>query len=83
MHVIAGKAVCFGEVLQPEFKQYAQQVMDNAKTLADVLLAGGVKLVSGGTDNHLMLADVTAAGHDRPAGRSRRSTAAASRSTRT
>jgi glycine hydroxymethyltransferase len=62
MHVIAGKAVCFGEALQPAFKQYAKQVIDNAKTLADTLAAGGVKLVSGGTDNHLMLADVTVLG---------------------
>ncbi|MBN2580237.1 MAG: serine hydroxymethyltransferase [Pirellulales bacterium] len=62
MHVIAGKAVCFGEALQPAFKQYAKQVIDNAKTLADALAAGGVKLVSGGTDNHLMLADVTTIG---------------------
>jgi glycine hydroxymethyltransferase len=59
MHVIAGKAVCFGEVLTPAYNQYIRQVVDNAKTLADVLLAGGVKLVSGGTDNHLILADVT------------------------
>jgi glycine hydroxymethyltransferase len=62
MHVIAGKAACFGEILQPAYKQYAKQVIENAKTLADVLLAGGVKLVSGGTDNHLILADVTAIG---------------------
>jgi glycine hydroxymethyltransferase len=62
MHVIAGKAVCFGEALQMSYKNYIQQVMDNAKTLAEVLLAGGVKLVSGGTDNHLMLADVTPLG---------------------
>jgi len=62
MHVIAGKAVCFGEALKPEFKQYAQQVITNAKTLAETLQSGGVKLASGGTDNHLMLADVTAIG---------------------
>jgi glycine hydroxymethyltransferase len=62
MHVIAGKAVCFGEALKPEFKVYAQQVIDNAQALAEVLLAGGVKLVSGGTDNHLILADVTSLG---------------------
>ena len=62
MHVIAGKAVCFGEALQPEFKKYAQQIIDNAKALAEVLLAGGLKLVSGGTDNHLMLVDVTPLG---------------------
>ncbi len=59
MHVIAGKAVCFGEALQGEFKQYARQIVDNAKALAEVLMAGGLKLVSGGTDNHLMLCDVT------------------------
>ena len=62
MHVIAGKAVCFGEALAPAFKAYIQQVIDNAKTLAEVLAAGGVRLVSGGTDNHLMLADVTPLG---------------------
>ena len=55
MHVIAGKAVCFGEALQPEFKKYAAAIIDNAKTLAEALLAGGARLVSGGTDNHLML----------------------------
>lgn len=59
MHVIAGKAICFGEALKPEYKTYAQQVIDNAKTLAEVLMEGGLKLVSGGTDNHLMLVDVT------------------------
>ena len=62
MHVVAGKAVCFREALQPEFKQYGQQIIDNAKTLADVLHAGGLKLVSGGTDNHLLLVDVTPLG---------------------
>jgi len=62
MHVIAGKAVCFGEALQPSFKEYAQQIVDNAKVLADTLTSGGIKLASGGTDNHLMLADVTAIG---------------------
>src|SRR3954466_433950 len=59
MHVIAGKAVCFGEALEPEFKEYAKAIIANAKTLADVLMGGGLKLVSGGTDNHLMLVDVT------------------------
>ncbi|TWT30249.1 Serine hydroxymethyltransferase [Posidoniimonas corsicana] len=59
MHVIAGKAVCFGEALKPEFRTYAQNVIDNAQALADSLLAGGLSLVSGGTDNHLMLVDVT------------------------
>ncbi|MGD0382679.1 MAG: serine hydroxymethyltransferase, partial [Thermoguttaceae bacterium] len=62
MHVIAGKAVCFGEALAPAFKQYARQIVDNAKTLADTLLSGGLRLVSGGTDNHLMLVDVTVLG---------------------
>ena len=59
MHVIAGKAVAFGEALRPEFKTYARQVVANAKVLAEGLASGGVKLVSGGTDNHLMLVDVT------------------------
>ncbi|MBR5382630.1 MAG: serine hydroxymethyltransferase [Clostridia bacterium] len=58
MHVIAAKAVCFQEALQPEFKAYQQHVVDNARALADALLAGGVDLVSGGTDNHLMLLDL-------------------------
>ncbi len=62
MHVVAGKAVCFGEALLPSFKDYARQVIANAKALAEVLMAGGVKLVSGGTDNHLMLCDVTPLG---------------------
>ena len=62
MHVIAGKAVCFGEALKPEFKTYIQSVIDNAKALADSLSAGGMKLVSGGTENHLVLADVTPLG---------------------
>ena len=54
MHVIAGKAVCFGEALKPEFKAYQQQIVKNAAALADALTEGGIKLVSGGTDNHLM-----------------------------
>lgn len=58
MHVIASKAVCFGEILQPEFKQYAQQVKDNAVALADTLIAGGLDIVSGGTDTHLVLVDL-------------------------
>ncbi|MBJ7576731.1 serine hydroxymethyltransferase [Devosia sp. MC532] len=58
MHVIAGKAVAFKEALQPEFKQYAAQVVANAKVLADTLVKGGVEIVSGGTDNHLMLVDL-------------------------
>lgn len=60
MHIVAAKAVCFGEALQPSFKAYAQQVVNNAKVLAETLVSGGLRLVSGGTDNHLMLCDVTA-----------------------
>src|SRR6187401_3588611 len=62
MHVVAGKAICLGEALRPEFKAYARQIIDNAKTLAETLKAGGLTLVSGGTDNHLMLVDVTVLG---------------------
>ncbi len=58
MHVIAAKAVCFGEALKPEFKAYGEQIVKNAKVLADTLLEKGFKLVSGGTDNHLMLVDL-------------------------
>ena len=58
MHVIAGKAVCFGEALKPEFKAYQKQVVDNAQALAKGLLSRGFDLVSGGTDNHLMLVDL-------------------------
>ena len=58
-HVIASKAVCFGEALQPEFKEYARKIVENAKAMADQLMARGVKLVSGGTDNHLLLVDLT------------------------
>ena len=58
-HVIAAKAVCFGEALRPEFKEYAQRVVENANVLADALMSRGVQLVSGGTDNHLMLIDLT------------------------
>ena len=59
MHTIAAKAVCFGEALAPEFKTYAEQIIVNTKVLADELLAEGFKLVSGGTDNHLLLVDLT------------------------
>ena len=59
MHVIAAKAVALGEALQPEFKDYAAQVIKNAKVLADKLTADGFRIVSGGTDNHLMLVDLT------------------------
>ena len=62
MHVIAGKAVCFGEAMQDNFKTYARQVKSNCQVLAEVLLSGGLSLVSGGTDNHLVLVDVTAKG---------------------
>ena len=58
MHVIASKAICFGEALKPEFKEYAKQVVKNASVLADELMNRGIDLVSGGTDNHLMLADL-------------------------
>ncbi len=59
MHVIAAKAVAFGEALQPEFKDYAAQIIKNAKVLAETLTADGFRIVSGGTDNHLMLVDLT------------------------
>jgi len=58
-HVIAAKAVCFGEALKPEFKEYQHQVRKNAAALAEALMAQGFHLVSGGTDNHLMLVDLT------------------------
>jgi glycine hydroxymethyltransferase len=59
MHVIAAKAVCFEEALQPSFKEYNKQIIRNAKVLAETLMANGLRLVSGGTDNHLMLLDLT------------------------
>jgi glycine hydroxymethyltransferase len=62
MHIIAAKAVCFGEALQPSFKTYAKQIVANARALAETLMSGGIKLASGGTDNHLMLCDVTTIG---------------------
>lgn len=58
MHVIAAKAVAFGEALRPEFQDYAAQVVTNARAMADQLMKGGINVVSGGTDNHLMLADL-------------------------
>ena len=58
-HIIASKAVCFGEALKPEFKTYARNIVTNAKALADGLQSRGVKLVSGGTDNHMMLIDLS------------------------
>src|SRR5687768_18361585 len=58
MHVIAAKAVCFGECLKPEFKIYSEQVVKNSRALAAAMTARGYKIVSGGTDNHLMLVDL-------------------------
>lgn len=62
MHVIGAKAVAFGEALQPEFKDYQQRVLDNAKALAESLSKGGLRIVSGTTDNHLVLVDVKSFG---------------------
>ena len=62
LHSIAGKAVCFGEALKPEFKDYARRIVENAAALAEGLIAGGLRLVSGGTDNHLILVDCNAKG---------------------
>jgi len=62
MHVIAAKAICFKEALAPSFKEYAKQIIANARVLAESLMSGGVKLASGGTDNHLMLCDMTSIG---------------------
>jgi glycine hydroxymethyltransferase len=62
MHVIAAKAVAFGEALRPEFRTYAENVLANAKAMAEALMGRGFALVSGGTDNHLMLLDLS----DRP-----------------
>ena len=62
MHVVAGKAVCFGEALEPSFKEYGRRVVANSQALADTLLSLGLRLISGGTDNHLVLVDVTVAG---------------------
>ena len=62
MHTIAAKAVCFGEALKPEFAAYGRQVVENARTLAGALEDGGLRIVSGGTDNHLMLVDLTPIG---------------------
>ena len=62
MHVVAGKAICFAEAMTDDYKAYGQAVIENARVLADTLLASGLPLASGGTDNHLMLVDVTAVG---------------------
>lgn len=61
MHIIAAKAICFGEALKPEFKTYQQQIRKNANALAEGLIAGGLRLVTGGTENHLVLVDLTPA----------------------
>lgn len=62
MHIVAAKAVCFGEALTDDFKAYGRNVIDNAKALAETLQVGGLRLISGGTDNHLILVDVTSIG---------------------
>ena len=62
MHVVAGKAVAFGEALRPEFTSYIDQVLKNAHALGEVLKLGGVNLVTGGTDNHLLLVDLRSKG---------------------
>jgi glycine hydroxymethyltransferase len=62
MHVIAAKAVCFGEALKPSFRRYAARVVENAKVLGEHLAAEGMRLVSGGTDSHVLLVDVTPLG---------------------
>jgi glycine hydroxymethyltransferase len=62
MHIIAGKAICFAEAAREEFRTYSQAIIDNARALAETLAAGGLRLISGGTDNHLMLVDVTPLG---------------------
>ncbi|NLU51895.1 MAG: serine hydroxymethyltransferase [Clostridiaceae bacterium] len=59
MHIIAGKAICFKEALSPEFKEYQKQIVKNAKVLSEALMAKGFEIVSGGTDNHLMLVNLT------------------------
>ncbi|HXY36971.1 MAG TPA: serine hydroxymethyltransferase [Planctomycetaceae bacterium] len=61
-HIVAAKAICFREAMEPSFKTYARQIVANAKTLAETLMQGGVRLASGGTDNHLMLCDMTSVG---------------------
>jgi glycine hydroxymethyltransferase len=62
LHSIAGKAVCYGEALKPEFREYARRIVENAAALAEALMAGGLRLVSGGTDNHLILVDCESVG---------------------
>ncbi|MEW6638382.1 MAG: serine hydroxymethyltransferase, partial [Actinomycetota bacterium] len=62
MHAIAGKAVAFGEALRPDFRDYARRVVENCRAMAEGLLEGGMNLVSGGTDNHLILVDLRGSG---------------------
>ena len=62
MHVIAGKAVAFGEALQPDYRAYTKQVIENAMTMSDVFVERGMKVISGGTDTHLLLLDVDSIG---------------------
>jgi glycine hydroxymethyltransferase len=62
MHVIAGKAVTFGEALQPDYRAYTKQVIENAMTMSDVFVERGMKVISGGTDTHLLLLDVDSIG---------------------
>ncbi|HEV8001039.1 MAG TPA: serine hydroxymethyltransferase, partial [Planctomycetaceae bacterium] len=61
-HIVAAKAICFREAMEPGFKDYARQIIANAKMLAETLMQGGIRLASGGTDNHLMLCDMTSVG---------------------
>ena len=82
-HIIAAKAVAFGEALTPDFARYAKQVVANAQTLAEELIARGFAIVSGGTDTHLMLVDLRPEEPHREGRRRRFSIAPASRSTRT
>ena len=83
MHVIAAKAVALGEALRPDFKVYAKSVVANAKALAESLKSKGLDIVSGGTDNHLMLVDLRPKTPDRQGRRESRSAAPTSPATRT
>ena len=62
MHVIAGKAVAFGEALQPDYRAYTKQVIENAMAMSDAFVERGMRIISGGTDTHLMLLDVDSIG---------------------
>ena len=70
-HIIAAKAVAFGEALQPSFKTYIDQVVVNARVMGEAMVAAGLRLVSGGTDNHLMLVDLRSRRHHRQGRRAR------------